>query len=308
MPTRRPFRFGAGAFRAPSGAAWADNARRLEGLGYATLVTADHFGPSGFAPIAALTAAALATTKLRVGVVFDNDFRHPAVLAKEAAALDLLSDGRLELGIGAGYDKAEYDQIGIPFDAPGVRVSRLEEAVHIMKGLWGGGPFSFAGRYYHVTDLENGPQPVQRPHPPVLIGAGGKRLLSFAAREADVIGVIAQALPTGTLAISADSRALVKEKIGWIRQAAGERFEQIELAAHIWKVVVTDHPASAAAQLAGTHGATAEQILASPYYLLGSVAKITEDLVALREQFGFSYFSTSDAEALAPVVARLAGT
>src|SRR5262249_35229896 len=160
-------------------------------LGYATLVIADHFGDRDFAPIAALTAAALSTTSLRVScTVFDNDFRHPALLAREAATLDVLSDGRLEFGIGAGYFQSDYDQSGIPLDPPGTRVSRMEEAVHIIKGMWAGGPFSFDGKYYRVADISAGVQPIQRPHPPVFIGAGGKRLLTFAAREADIIGVI----------------------------------------------------------------------------------------------------------------------
>jgi probable F420-dependent oxidoreductase len=311
MPSRRAFRFGAGAFRAPSRTAWAENARRLEDLGYATLLVADHFGSGDFAPIPALTAAALATTSLRLScTVFDNDFRHPALLAREAASLDLLSDGRLEFGIGAGYMQSDYDRSGIPLAPPGTRVSRMEEAVHLIKGLWAGGPFSFEGKYYRVADLDSGVQPVQRPHPPIFIGAGGKRLLSFAAREANIIGVIAQALPTGALAISADTEGIVREKIAWIREAAGERFDQIELGAIIWKVVVSDDPKAAAEQLAGMHGSTVEQILASPYYLLGSINKITEDPLALRERFGFSYLSIFDVdvEAFAPVVARLAGT
>ena len=152
---------------------WAENARRVEALGYDTLLIPDHFDPHLFAPIPALMAAALATTTLRVGsIVFDNDFRHPAMLAKETATIDVLSDGRLEFGIGAGWKKQEYDQAGIPFDPPGMRVERMQEAVRIIKGLWGDGPLTFTGQHYTIQALENWPKPVQRPHPPIHIGAG----------------------------------------------------------------------------------------------------------------------------------------
>jgi len=216
VPLSRAFRFGGAAFSAPSWPQWADNARRLEDLGYSTLLISDHFNPRNFAAIPALTAAALATTSLRVGcTVFDNDFRHPALLAKEAATLDLLSDGRLEFGIGAGWKKdVDYDRTGIPFDPPGTRVGRLEEAVRLIKRLWTEEAVTFAGRYYHVHELENRPRPMQRPHPPIFIGGGGKRLLSFAAREADIVGVAAQALPEGGLAIAQDTMGLLREKVG----------------------------------------------------------------------------------------------
>ena len=163
----RPFRFGVTAPSPEPGTDWAERARRVEQLGYATLVVPDHFRDH-LAPVPALIAAALATTRLRVGsLVFSNDFRHPAVLAKEAATIDVLSGGRFELGLGAGWLRAEYDQAGIPFDAPATRVERLEEAVTIIKGLLAGQRVTFAGRHYTVTDLEGRPTPVQRPHPPI---------------------------------------------------------------------------------------------------------------------------------------------
>ena len=311
MAITRAFRFAAEGLSAPSWPEWADNARRLEDLGYSTLVFADHFNPK-LATIPALTAAALATTSLRVGcTVFDNDFRHPALLAKEAATLDLLSNGRLEFGIGAGWKKdQDYDRTGIPFDPPGTRVGRLEEAVRLIKRLWTEESVTLAGHYYQVRELEIRPWPVQRPHPPIFIGAGGKRLLSFAAREADIVGVVAQAHPEGVLAIAQDTLELVREKVGWVREAAGERFDRIELAALIWEVVVTDNRRAGAEEAARRRGVTPEQVLASPYFLVGSLDKITEDLVALRELSGISYISVVDydAEEFAPVVARLAGS
>lgn len=308
---RRLFRFGVGAFAAPSAVAWCENARRAEALGYDALVIPDHFMPNRFAPIAALTAAALATTTLRVGTtVFANDFRHPAVLAKETATLDVVSDGRLEVGIGAGDRKEDYDYLGLPFDPPSVRVSRMQEGVRILKGLWGEGPFSFTGVHYTINGLNNWPKPVQRPHPPIYIGAGGRRMLAFAAREADTIGIIAQALPRGGLDMERDTEALLAEKVGWVREAAGDRFAQLELNALIWGVAITDDRQAAAEALAHERRLTPDQVLASPYYLIGSIESIVERLQELRDRFGISYFSIfpKDAEAFAPVVSRLAST
>lgn len=312
MSSARPFRFGVGAFEAPDGAAWGENARRVEALGYDTLLIPDHFNAGLFAPIAALTSAALATTTLRVGTtVFANDFRHPAVLAKEMATLDVLSGGRLEVGIGAGWKKEEYDQVGIPFDPPDVRVTRMQEGVHVLKGLWGTGTFAFAGEHYTIRDLDGSPKPVQRPHPPIYIGAGGKRLLSFAAREADIVGIIAPAQPEGRLDFASDIEERVSTQVDWVREAAGERFAQLELAALIWGVAITDNPRAGAEGLASTgkRGLTPEQILASPYFLIGSVAVIVERLEELRERFHISYFNVFPGamEDFAPVVSRLSG-
>jgi probable F420-dependent oxidoreductase len=199
---------------APSATAWAEQARRVEAWGYDAIGIGDHFSPGTLAAVPALMAAAAATSTLRVTcTVFDNDYRHPALLAKEAATIDLLGDGRLEFGIGAGWQKGEYDQTGIPFEPPAVRVERLEEAVRIITGLWAGGPFSFAGRHYTIRALENAPRPVQRPQPPIFIGGGGKRLLGCAAREADIVGLIARALPGGGLALAEESETLLAEKV-----------------------------------------------------------------------------------------------
>src|SRR2546429_9289950 len=190
MTQQRPFRFGVAAEGAPSREQWVEKARKVEDLGYATFLVADHF-VNEFPPITALLSAADATNKLRVGsFVFDNDFRHPALLAKEAATLDLLSGGRLELGLGAGWMKPEYDQAGIPFDRASERIDRMKEGVQIIKGLFADGPVDFAGRYYTITDLEGFPKPTQRPHPPIHIGGGGQSLLALAAREADIVGFI----------------------------------------------------------------------------------------------------------------------
>lgn len=307
----RPFRFGTGIFATSSAQAFADSAKRIESLGYDVFVMPDHFHTEGLAPVPALLAAANATRDLRVGsTVFDNDFRHPALLAKEAATLDLLSAGRLEFGLGAGWKKKEYDQVGLTWDEAGVRVSRLEEAIQLIKRLWSGAPVTFHGEHYHVTDLVNYPRPVQTPHPPVFIGGGGRRLLSIAAKEADIVGFIAKALPRGGLDVGADSDALLRQKIEWVREAAGERMSAIELQSLIWKVAVTDNRESRAGEVARAYGLPLEHVLGSPYFLIGSADAIVEQLLAQRTTYGLSYFVVypEDFDAFAPVVARLRGT
>jgi probable F420-dependent oxidoreductase len=184
MAEQRAFRFGVVAMQPRSRQEWAEHARKVEALGYATLLMADHFGDL-LAPFPALVAAADVTTTLRLGtLVICNDFRHPAVLAQEAATLDLLSDGRVELGLGAGWLRAEYERTGILFEPGPVRVARLEESVRIVKGLLAGETVTFAGQHYTVTDLPGLPRPVQQPHPPLLVAGGGRRILTLAAREA----------------------------------------------------------------------------------------------------------------------------
>jgi probable F420-dependent oxidoreductase len=310
MPKSRAFRFAAGSYVAASGAEWAERARRIEAYGYDTLVIPDHF-LKVFSPTAALMAAACATTTLRVGpAVFDNDFRHPAVLAKETATLDVLSDGRLEMGIGAGWLKDEYERTGIPFENAGTRVDRLIEAVAVIRGLWSDGPYSFQGQYYRITDLDNWPKPVQQPHPPLMIGAGGRRMLSFAAREADIIGIIARATTGGTLDTGGDTEQVLASKVELIRREAGGRFHEIELSMLIWNLAVTDRPEEAAERIARENGTTPENVLTSPYFLLGSVDGIVDRLIELRERFGISYFKIFPRNYVefAPVVAKLAGT
>jgi probable F420-dependent oxidoreductase len=293
------------------------SAQQAERLGYSTFLIRDHFIQGDFlhqlAPIATLATVAVVTTTLRIGtLVFDNDYRHPALLAKETATLDLLSGGRLELGLGAGWLREEYGQTGIPFEAPGVRIERMREAIHVLKGLFAGSPFSFQGKHYQISNLDSFPKPVQHPHPPLLIGAGGKRMLTIAAQEANIIGILASALPNGVLEnIPTDRLASsVAEKVALIRQAAGARFEQIELSI-VPTVVITNDQQQAAEQIIakqGWNGIGVEQVLEMPSYLIGSVEQIIEKLTLLRERFALSYFIISDAsmEAFAPVVAALA--
>ena len=307
----RPFRFGVTVPTVTSGAGWVERARRAEELGYSILQVPDHFRDQ-LAPVPALTAAAMATTRLRVGaLVFSNDFRHPVVLAKEAATIDVLSGGRFELGLGSGWLREEYDQAGIRFDAPGPRIERLAEAVAIVKGLLAGERVTFTGRHYAIAGLEGRPSPVQRPHPPLLIGGGGRRTLSLAAREASIVGLVPRALPDGSGLDRGDfGEAALRQKIEWIRAAAGDRLDSLELHALIQAVVVTDQRMAAAEQLAARFRVAREVVLETPYVLLGTVKEICATLRERRERYGISYLTVfdRDLEALAPVVERLAGT
>ena len=307
----RPFRFGVTAPTPSGGTDWAERARRVEQLGYSMLVVPDHFRDH-LAPVPALVAAALATTRLRVGsLVFSNDFRHPAVLAKEAATIDVLSGGRFELGLGGGWLRAEYDQAGIPFDAPGTRIERLEEAVTIIKGLLAGERVTFAGRHYTIADLEGRPTPVQRPHPPIAIGGGGRRTLTLAAREASIVGLVPRARRDGSgLDLSDLSDAATREKLEWVRAAAGARFESLEINALIQAVVVADQRMTAADQLASRFKVAREVVLETVYVAVGTIEEICETLRQRRERHGISYLTVfeRDMEAFAPVVERLAGT
>jgi probable F420-dependent oxidoreductase len=308
----RPFRFGVSARSAGSRAEWADKARKVEDLGYAVLTVPDHLA-GVFPAFPALVSAADATTHLRVGTfVLNNDLRHPVLVAREAATVDLLTDGRLELGFGAGHMKAEYDQAGLGFDAGDTRVERLAEAVTIVKALLRDDQATFAGRHYRVTGHAIHPRPIQQPHPPILIGGHARRLLSLAATEADIVGLTgiifrqggAQPDPSGFRPADVDARVRL------VRAAAGDRFARLELNALVQRVVVTDERRSAAAELAGRWPSLRpEEILESPYVLIGTVDQLVEALQARRERWGFSYYVVFEpsVEAFAPVVARLTG-
>jgi probable F420-dependent oxidoreductase len=225
--------------------------------------------------------------------------------------MDVLSGGRVELGIGAGWLKEEYDQTGIPFDPPGVRIERMTEAVRLLKRIFvEEHPISFEGKHYTVTDLICPPHPVQKPHPPFIIGGGSKRILTVAGQEADIVGITTRALADGSKDTTDNTADLTAEKIGWIRDAAGDRFGQIELNVIVSDVVVTDDRASAAETIAGQHGSTPEDVLRSPQILIGRPEEMVEQLQASRERYGFSYIVVTEfnMEEFAPVVARLAGT
>jgi probable F420-dependent oxidoreductase len=245
--------------------------------------------------------------------VLNNDLRHPVVLAREAATVDLLTGGRLELGLGAGHMKTEYDQAGLTFDDGATRVERLGEAVAIMKGLLSGKSVTFAGRHYQVSGHTIHPLPVQRPHPPIFIGGCADRVLRLAAREADVVGFTGIAFRHGGTEpdVSSCRAARVDRQVRLVREAASERFEHLELNALIQRVIVTDDRRKAVEELAAPWTQlSADDILESPYALIGSVDEMIADLRARRERWGLSYYMTHEPymDTLAPVVAALAGT
>jgi len=283
-------------------------ARHVEDVGYHTLLMPDHFGPR-FALAPALVLAAEATTTLRVGsLVYDNDFRHPALLAQEVASIDLLTDGRFEFGLGAGWLKSEYDAAGLPFDDGGTRVERMAEALHIVKALFSAAPLTYQGRFYKVIALTGSTKPKQEPHPPVLIGGGGRRLLSLAAIEADIISIMPRSRRDGSGLEDADaSPEAFTQKVAWIRDAAGSRFAGIELNTLVQAVIVTDRPREAAAPLAKEYAMELDQVFETPLVLIGSVDQIAETLAKRRERFGLSYITVfeKDLENLARVIDRL---
>ena len=310
----RPFRFGVSVPSATSRRDWVAKARKTEDLGYDVLTVPDHLAEL-FAPMPAVLSAAEATKDLRVATnVLNNDLRHPVLVAREAATVDLLTEGRLELGLGVGSLRSEYDQAGLRFDRGGTRVERLVEAVTIIKGLLNGEQVTFAGRHYQVTGHSVAPLPVQKPHPPLLIGGNGPNLLTLAAREADIVGLSGINFRHGGAVppdLSGWKMAAVDERVQLVREAAGEeRFAQLELNALVQRVVVTENHREAAEQLTSRWAElTPDDVLQIPYVLIGTVDRIVEDLLARRERWGFSYFRISEPylDVFAPIVARLAG-
>ena len=313
----RPFRFLATVDGYPSFAELTGVARKAEAVGCSTLVLPDHL-IGQYAPMPLLAVVAAATERLRVGTfVLNACLRHPAVLAQDLATLDVLSGGRLEIGLGAGWNKPEHDAIGIPFEPVGVRISRLTEAITILKGCFADGPFSFSGEHYTITGHDGVPKPEQRPHPPIFVGGGGKRVLTLAAREAQIIGLAPRLIQGDTPRVDARSltAAATEEKIGWIREAAGDRFDELELNTYPTgaPAVVTSDPRAEARRRADRireqTGAelTVEEILDSPHMFIGSIKDLTRKFTDLRERFGISSFLIDDLDALAPVVEELAG-
>ena len=307
-----PFRFAVQLEAAADGRVWRGVARRIEALGYATLYLPDHFG-SQWGPIVAMTAAAEATTTLKVGsLVLDNDYRHPVVLAKEMATLDLLSEGRLEVGLGAGWLKADYDQSGIPYDEPKVRVARFEEAVQIIEALWADGACTFAGEHYVVAEAQGMPRPFRSPRPTLVLAGGGKRVLSFAARHADIVGVNPnlRAGYIGPEVAASVTAERFEERVGWIREAAGDRFAGLELQVLTFVTAITGDRQSLADAVAPGFGLEPAAALEVPMVVVGTVDQVCDTLRERRERYGFSYYvlHEDDIEPFAPVVERLTGT
>ncbi|MBI2777755.1 MAG: TIGR03621 family F420-dependent LLM class oxidoreductase [Chloroflexi bacterium] len=311
-----PFHFLADAREIVDGRELADRARRAEAIGYHGLVIPDHLIEQ-LAPVPAMAVIAAATERLRVAAfVFNNDLRHPAVLAQDLASIDVLSGGRLDVAIGAGWNKPEYDAIGLAFDRTPVRQARLVEAITVLKGAFGPGPFSFQGEHYAITDLDGHPKPVQLPHPPFLIGGGGRRTLELAAREAQIVGLAPRILASGRSDPQSLTVAGTAEKIEWVRAVAGDRFASLELNVYPSGIPmsVTDHARSeakdAAAYLAGRTAIdlTPDDVLESPHVFVGSLAELEAKFIRLREQLGISSFMVGEMGPLDAVVERLAGT
>jgi probable F420-dependent oxidoreductase len=305
----RPFRFGVEMMAPFAGMTWADSARELEALGYSALHAPDHFD-EGLGPIAAMASAAAATRSLVVATaVLAADFRHPAVLARELAAIDVLSAGRLEVGLGAGYNVDDYRWSGIAMGPPKVRVDRLEEYVAVLRGLFADGPFSFHGDHFHIDALDGTPRPHTPGGPPILIAGGGPRMLRFAARHADIVGVN-PSLPTSEKRAEAARdgvAARIDEKFALIREAAGARYADLEFHGWLRHAEVTDDGHGAAARIATATGLTETDVLESPFVLVGSVEEIAERLEARRVRWGYSYYTVQQpaAREFAAVVAAL---
>jgi len=306
----RTFRFGAKAVKAGSAKEWTDTVRQAEDLGYASFQMDDHFG-NQLAVVPALMAAADATSTILVGPhVAGVDFRNPVLFAKECATIDLLSEGRFTLGIGAGWSEKDYAIAGIRQDDAATRIARLREAVHVMKGLWADGPFSFDGEHFRVAEVDAVPKPYSPI--PIMIGGGGPKILALAAEEADIVGINPKIVgrkinPESMATTAADT---VDEKVDAVRAAAGSKFDELELQMQIFKTVVTDHPQDAAEQLAPAFGLPPEVMLDAPFFQIGTVDQITEDIQAMRERWSISYvlFQSDAIVPMGPVVERLAGT
>jgi probable F420-dependent oxidoreductase len=297
---------------------WADRARLLEDLGFDVMLIPDHYSPV-LSPMPAAMAAAAVTTRLRVGTFVANQaWRHPAVLAKEAATIDFLSNGRFELGIGAGWVPREQEQVGIPFDSPSERLRRLGEYAAVVAGLLSQERFSFTGAYYQVADVTVHPRPVQQPRPPLMVGANAMRMLRLAGSLADVVAV-------GLLESGPDSWAALDRKVAWVREGAGDRFDGLELNLMTGGPLPIGLERGAAVRYVvenrvgrgplGPQPYATEAELDSPTSWLGTPEQVAEMLLGIRDRYGISYFAywpPSDryreyVEALAPVLRLLEG-
>jgi probable F420-dependent oxidoreductase len=311
VPQTRPLRFAVQLVGAPDGPGWASLSRQAEASGFDVVSLPDHLGEQ-FAPLPALTAAACATTRLRLSMfVLANDMRHPGVLAKEVATLDVLSGGRVELGLGAGWDRADYAALGIPFDRPPVRIARLEESVRAIRALLAGEEVSAHGEHYQLEGLSVRPRPIQAGGVPIVLGGGGRTMLSLAGRLADIVSVATENNGRNDRSVLGPDirRAAVEDQIGWVRQAAGARFDHIELNLRVRMVAIgVDREAKARIGAEGMD-CSADDLLGSPFCLLGSVDEVADQLLRTRDELGISYLTVSQRhmDQMAPVVALVAG-
>ena len=312
----KPFTFLADAFDVSSAREVGERARAAEDVGVTTFVLPDHLVAQP-APVPYLAAVAALTDRIRISAfVHNNDLRHPAVLAQELATLDALSEGRLDVAVGAGWNASEYAAIGLPFDPIRVRQARLAEAVTVLKGCFGAGPFSFSGEHYTITNYDAQPKPVQQPHPPFFIGGGGRTTLELAAREAETVGLAPRIMRGGRPDPRSFTWAATEEKIGWVREAADERFDELVFNVYpsFWPVTVTDdldgEAQNVAAALKERSGIelTVHEVIDSPHVFIGSHDRFVEKFTELRDRLGISSFLVGDLDRLGPVVEQLAGT
>ena len=312
----RPFRFLADARDIASLEQLRETVRHAESIGIDTLVIPDHLIPQ-LSPAPAMAAITALSDRLRVSpFVLNNDLRHPAVLAQDLATIDVLSGGRLDVAIGAGWNRAEYEAVGVPFDPTPVRQARLAEAIIVLKGCFGPGPFSFAGEDYTITEYDAQPKPIQQPHPPFLIGGGGRRTLELAAREASIVGFAPRILPGGAPDPNSVTFEGTREKVGWVRDAAGARFAELELNVYpsMTGVSITDRPLAEAEEVAERLRArsgvpiSAEELLGSPHIFIGTEDDFVAKFQRLRDELGITSIMVGAVGELDRVVERLAGT
>ncbi|HEX9437906.1 MAG TPA: TIGR03621 family F420-dependent LLM class oxidoreductase [Candidatus Limnocylindria bacterium] len=307
----RALRFSTQLGGAASGQEWLARVRALEQMGYGTIVMPDHVIGGTWSPIVALAGAAVATTTARLGtLVIDNDFRNPLMLAREVATLDVLSNGRFELGIGAGWAIRDNESLGIPYDRGRVRVERLAEAVPLLKRFFAEDEVTHRGAYYRHEKAQCRPRTIQRPHPPILIGGAGPRLLALAGREADIVQIFGSVKPDGSWRDLRDvTIEAAREKIGLVRDAARGRFDRIELSM-VQDVVLTDDPERAIDERARETGMPRDLVASSIYRPMGPVDQVRAHVLRLAAELGVTYFTIRGphVDDLAPVVRELTGT
>ena len=308
----RPFRFAAELHSPLEGSSWADSVREIEALGYSTLFVPDHFD-EGLGPIAAMASAAVVTTTLNVGsLVLDCDYRHPVVVARELATIDQLSEGRLEVGLGAGWKQLDYTSSGISMDPPKVRVDRMIETVAVLRGLFSGEPVTFAGEHFTITDLTGTPAPYRPGGPKFLIGGGGRRVLRYAGGHVEIVGVNAS-IHSGVIDTAAAQDGhpdRIDEKVAWVKDGAGARFDDLEINAWLAAAEITDDARAVGDVLGELFGVAPADALASPLVLVGSESEIRDTLAERRERWSYSYhvIPGDKARDFAPIVASLTGT
>jgi probable F420-dependent oxidoreductase len=307
-PEQRPFRFGLMIdTRQTSRQALLTLAQDAAASGVSILLGTDHLGRWASLP---LLQAAAAATDLRIGTfVLNNDLRNPVVLAQELATIDLVTDGRLEIGLGAGWARSEYEAAGIEFDPPGIRLARMEQTVEVLRQAMRDGRIEIpASAVYPEMRLDPLPRSVQRPHPPLLVGGGGPRLLGFAAREADIVALNPRSKPGGGLDTADIRESDVDRKLGWVRKAAGERWARLEINVVLFGVD-PEFRRRRGPPPARSHRIAEEDLPRSPHYLTGGTEEMIEELVARRERWGISYVAMRPEHLgpLRPVMERLAG-